>query len=191
MVNTSRALSAHHETAIGMDKSTQRSDREIIDWRNLNREPAPPMTHDEEGNPLGDEPWRDAEIFERAVAERNAALERVSQLEGALRDAIGRCCELVDADDGFPDLCASTKTKCPACCAALALLDDGKPGPAEEGPKAAFKGRTVECCDCGATTLLPPVPDKPGFVSIESMDGWTAPPARCPACSAREGEAPA
>jgi hypothetical protein len=43
----------------------------------------------------------------------------------------------------------------------------------------------VGCVQCHREVELPPVPGKPGYVSVEAMDGWTAPPPRCPECSER------
>ena len=40
----------------------------------------------------------------------------------------------------------------------------------------------VICVDCDCEVTLPPT--EPGYVSVAPLDGWTAPPPRCPACSA-------
>lgn len=38
----------------------------------------------------------------------------------------------------------------------------------------------VECSKCGKTVTLPFI--KPGVVSIAVLEGWTAPPPKCPPC---------
>lgn len=40
------------------------------------------------------------------------------------------------------------------------------------------------CSGCRLQVELPTVPDRDGWVSITPLDGWTAPPVRCPSCSA-------
>jgi hypothetical protein len=47
-------------------------------------------------------------------------------------------------------------------------------------PTSKERGKIVTCAACGVKVLLPFVRD--GEVSIEKLDGWTAPPLRCPAC---------
>lgn len=50
---------------------------------------------------------------------------------------------------------------------------------------AQDRGVTLNCLGCGREVVLPPAPDRPGYVSIEPIDGWTAPPLLCPECSKR------
>lgn len=44
------------------------------------------------------------------------------------------------------------------------------------------EGITVGCVSCRATAFLPRI--APDRVSIAPMEGWTAPPPRCPDCTA-------
>ncbi len=44
----------------------------------------------------------------------------------------------------------------------------------------------IECVDCNATAELPEDPERPGFVFIAAMENWTAPPPKCPDCSAED-----
>lgn len=56
-------------------------------------------------------------------------------------------------------------------------------------PRAAPATNPVEvvCSVCGRVAVLPPVPGKPGYVSIEPMTDWLAAPIVCPDCQPKDG----
>jgi len=53
----------------------------------------------------------------------------------------------------------------------------------ENGAQRLADGVTIECMRCARSLLLPYVDASHTSVSITAMDGWTAPPLRCPSCS--------
>lgn len=44
---------------------------------------------------------------------------------------------------------------------------------------------SMNCLGCGRSVEFPGVPEQPGWVSLENLTGWTAPPLLCPECSSR------
>jgi hypothetical protein len=60
----------------------------------------------------------------------------------------------------------------------------------DETSEPQQEGRKVYCNDCDAVAVLPYTDDTRRFLSIASLDGWTAPPSRCPKCSTAQGERP-
>lgn len=49
--------------------------------------------------------------------------------------------------------------------------------------KTGLNGVVLECLRCGKPCLLPYTDDTRESVEITSIEGWTAPPLRCPDCS--------